>query len=648
MPLPLGIFGFFLVLLAGPEREVTPRAEGPAAFNQSNARIATDGDGFLAVWTNAEDVHATRLTADLRRAGDLVVAGGPEWETDPDVEWGGSRYLVAWRSGGIRGRFVAPDGTMSEPFGIAYGVGDDDPRIAFNGTHFLVVWTTRDTIRTRAALVDLNGTVQPAIDLGPAHEQTPRVIAHDGSFYVPTANMEVAVTRIDANGAVDAPRILATSDFHPIWRVLIGFDETGELVATWHTVVSMFTWRAGETTDLGRGYVQTLTGDTVVFLRDAQHFVRRIGSDAERSLELPLHDLVTGAAMQDGELVFVRQTEGDLYAHNESHAELLTVAPRHQDSPDIAAAGDVRVVVWAEHGTSYAVRIGNAAIDLGVNAPPRIASSGSDFLIVWKDGGSIYGRRMALDGTFIDAEPFVIAGNVFWDRDVTWDGAAYRVAFTRGRQDRGGFVRAEVFVARVQDGRAIDEVTVTAAAADHRQPVLAGAPAGTLVVWHESWWFRELRGALIAPNGAVIPLEFPDGDQMLGPAAVAANGETFVVAAQFVSEVRWWVVSKSGVVTMPPITSAAGIRPPDGTRGVQVVPWGERFLLLAQGYASFLGPVRMTATAPEQVTSDAMARIAGSTLAYVRPVDEAWPNITRLFVRDLSVAANSPRRRSVR
>jgi len=652
MPLPLGMFGLFLVLLSGPEREVTPRVTGPAAFYQNNARIASSGDGFLSVWTDAENVHATRLTPDLRRAGDLLIAGGPEWDSDPDVAWGGSRYLVAWRSDqGIRGRFVAPDGTMTEPFGIAYGAGDDDPRIAFNGTRFLVIWTTRDTVRTRAAILEADGRVVTTLDLGPAQEQTPRVIAHDGSFYMPTviaAERTVAVTRIDGNGVADAARTLATSSFQPIWRAVISFDDAGELVAVWHTVASMFTWRADHTTELGRGYVQTLTGDTILFQRDGQHFVRRIGSEEERSLDLALHDLVTGAVMENGELVFVRQTEGDLFAQNESHAELLTVAPRHQEASGIAAAGDVKVVVWAEHGTSYAARIGDAATDLGVNAQPRIASSGSDFLIVWKSSGAIYGRRMGLDGTFVDAEPFVIAGGVFEGLEVTWDGAAYRVAFTRGEQGRGGFANADVFVARVQDGRAVDEVIVSAARGDHHAPVLAGSPAGTVVVWHESWWFREMRGALVTPGGTVIPLSFPDGTQILGPVAVATNGETFVVAAQFVSEVRWWMVSKSGVVSMPPITSAVGIRPPGGARGVQVVPWGERFLLLAEGFASFLDPVRMTATAPEPITSDATARIAGLTLAYVRPVDPAWPNITRLFVREVSVAANPPRRRSVR
>jgi len=79
----------------------------------------------------------------------------------------------------------------------------------------------------------------------------------------------------------------------------------------------------------------------------------------------------------------------------------LEVAPRHQELPDIAAAGDVKLAVWLETMTSERTRTvvarrfdaaGNPLdpqpIELGSVFNPyqlHVASNGTGWLVVWRN-----------------------------------------------------------------------------------------------------------------------------------------------------------------------------------------------------------------------------------------------------------------------
>src|SRR5688572_30137534 len=65
-------------LVAGSEKGVTSSTADVAAFGQNSARIASDGDAFLAVWIDDDingsgDVHGARITSDGKRVSDEVL-----------------------------------------------------------------------------------------------------------------------------------------------------------------------------------------------------------------------------------------------------------------------------------------------------------------------------------------------------------------------------------------------------------------------------------------------------------------------------------------------------------------------------------------------------------------------------------------------
>jgi hypothetical protein len=146
-------------------------ASGESIGNQEDVHIAAGGAGFLVVWTdmrtsynnfqgldqNGRDVYAARLDAsgNLIDATPIVVSQDFGIQEDPQVAWNGQHWLVVWKnetppdSGGaapmkIFGARVSPQGTVLEaPFEILETpefAGDIvEMAVAANGSQWLVV-----------------------------------------------------------------------------------------------------------------------------------------------------------------------------------------------------------------------------------------------------------------------------------------------------------------------------------------------------------------------------------------------------------------------------------------------------------------------------------------------------------------------------
>ncbi|MHC5113000.1 MAG: hypothetical protein ACYTGP_01070 [Planctomycetota bacterium] len=124
---------------------------------------AFDGTNYLVVWEdwrNGElnayksDLYAARVTPAgvvLDDPAFLIAAGGNR-EAEPQVIFDGVQYLVVYEYGGlspdsIRASRILPDGTVLDPIG-GVEIGEPAlptgitirPRVAFNGSHYLVVW----------------------------------------------------------------------------------------------------------------------------------------------------------------------------------------------------------------------------------------------------------------------------------------------------------------------------------------------------------------------------------------------------------------------------------------------------------------------------------------------------------------------------
>jgi hypothetical protein len=622
------VFPAAAAIVAGPERPVTTPVLRPAAYDQRDARIATDGEGFLAVWQELgefrSDVHATRLTSEGRRIDDvpLVIAATNFGEARPDVAFGAGRYLVAWQSGiNIRFRFVGPDGTMTEPVTVDEG---ENPRVAFNGRVFLLVYA--QALGVRAVMIDPNGNVLHWIDTTDGTLVPPQVVAVNDAFYVVTALQTVAFRRIGEDGTIGprqaielAPNLSRIAVSADRGDVMVAWQANGEIrVARGTQVVETFPEQAF--------ILDALIGDLVVYRDEQNLYAREAGGSVVQMVPIPRPLYASGGVSNDdGRTVLAIHAWDTVGAEDDVFAlvlgtnsfEPLAVTPPMQLRPDIAASGDVSLAVWREAGIGAALVDANGGITpLGklteayTATDPHVASNGDGWMVVWVASPNLYGMRIARDGARVDAEPFVIAQITFVaSNGVAWDGERYVAVYVLSIPSRVGST-STVMAARIHSNTQIEQVMLSPGGAQYFDPVITTGGDGVLVAWWDRTPAPGVAGVLLSRGGTVTPLAFPDHDVAIGGPAVAWNGSTFVVAATYTNDVQWFRVSPTGVVTPTAGTAAVPVKAP-GPRSIDLAALGERFLLIAHGHAAMLDPRGFTAEPPVAVVPNVAARTDG-------------------------------------
>jgi hypothetical protein len=164
-----------------------------ATVGQEQAEIIFDGTNYLVSWLdyrNGEaDIYAARVStgATVLDASGLLVSRAGAAQVDPAVAWGGTCYLVVWEDYrnsltdyDLYAARVSVDGTPLDPSGIALAAATSNqanPRIAFDGTNFLVLWedwrTSVTTADVWAARISQAGAIL---------DPTPIVVASTSDF----------------------------------------------------------------------------------------------------------------------------------------------------------------------------------------------------------------------------------------------------------------------------------------------------------------------------------------------------------------------------------------------------------------------------------------------------------------------------------
>ncbi|WP_434384329.1 hypothetical protein [Melittangium boletus] len=145
--------------------------------------VAHDGTNFLVVWEDGRDslfdfdTYGTRVSGagTVLDTGGIAIATGTGYKRFPKVAHNGTNFLVVWQddrntvSGGavnndIYGARVSGTGTVLDPSGIAISTApgvQSHPALTHNGLHFLVVWEDSRAGRfsIHGARVDSTGTV---------------------------------------------------------------------------------------------------------------------------------------------------------------------------------------------------------------------------------------------------------------------------------------------------------------------------------------------------------------------------------------------------------------------------------------------------------------------------------------------------------
>lgn len=638
-------------LTGGIERDVTLPTADTAAFDQSDAHLASDGRSFFAVWLDhrmsglSADVFGSFVSEQGRGVGAPIFLGtGDDQANAPAIAFGGGRYLVMWKRGtSLQGRFVDAVGALSPEIEIAPTLGGiSEFHVASNGHLFLVVW--RDwSLLYRGTIINAAGQIQAAFEVMTAELTfVGDLVAMRETFYALTSFVDLAkppngngfpsavkAVPIAEDGTVGAPIAIASADT-PVFD-LRGAPSGNGLLAAWTTAAfipggeirgATVTPQGAESID---GFaadglrLEAVTEDLLIYGDQKTHFMRRIGG-TPAALDVPAFDGdIADATSNGGRTVLIFHgaprvgfasgpAGGDLYTATVDAQQFtpLVLTPHHQSHPDIAAANDLRLAAWSEYiGRDrrlgvVASRIGvtgqpldGNGIDLGIATyhptSPRVASNGKDWLVVWSDG-AIYAKRVSHSGVVLDATPILIGSSYSPETlAVAWDGRSYVVAYLRGSFFKG--IRVRAFATRVSaEGAASPEIALTDEG-PFENIAIAGSGDGSLIVWDAANAFNAV---LLSRNDVATPLSLAG----LRRPSIAWNGSTFLVAGFAGRQLQWQLVSATGV-TRTPSASFIDLVPPAGPSygwpSVDAEAVGEEFTLVFNDQPPFNTPGELAA-----------------------------------------------------
>lgn len=121
-----------------------------APGQQKNPAIAFDNTNYLAVWqdqrNDSNDVYGARVNAagEVLDATGIPISTAAGWQGNPAIGFDGVNYMVVWENdygnSNIHGARVSLTGEVLDSIPIAITPYGKRPTIAFDGTNYLVVW----------------------------------------------------------------------------------------------------------------------------------------------------------------------------------------------------------------------------------------------------------------------------------------------------------------------------------------------------------------------------------------------------------------------------------------------------------------------------------------------------------------------------
>lgn len=209
-----------------------------AAGQQDPPAVALAGSTVLALWSDARtpstgtDIRGTRWAGTaVRDPNSLLVSRAAAAQRCADIAFDGTNYFAVWQEARTAGRFdiyggrVTPTGTLLDPNGIALSTAAGDqfcPKVAWNGSSYLVVWEDRRRGETNAdvymARVSPSGAVTPnggtAVTAAAFNQTSPDVSANATTFLVAWSDArssDVRGTTVSPSGVVGDPDGLVIS-----------------------------------------------------------------------------------------------------------------------------------------------------------------------------------------------------------------------------------------------------------------------------------------------------------------------------------------------------------------------------------------------------------------------------------------------------
>jgi hypothetical protein len=724
----LGALSLALALAVGPEQQVTPPDLAPETSTIQEIDAASDGDGWLVV-RREYGVVANRVdrNGDLVDRVPIAVGGGGTG-THSAVTWGVDAYLVTWtEQGGIRAAFIDRDGNRSPAFAVsANAPGVRQIACAFDGSRFLIAWSV-DAVpshgafyRTKfVAMLDTSGSVIATdISLGQGLPDPYFGLAAGKSEFMMVTSINDALIGIavdddghytikyrdlGVHGTIGRRPFAAFngSDFLVLW------DRAGALVREDGNIVPIppLASPAASLTVVGQRTIVTtaVAGEMRAVILDSNG----VEQQSTTVVQAPDRDFAPLTAAWNGRALLAAYVKGQIgfgttyvkfvdasgalidpsarqrreLLEPSASGNAIAFAPVAQKAPAIAAADDHdALAVWTEREEAsirtftraVVLRDGvadDAPIDIGPSgASSTVAFGESSYLVVTTRLDSMYsieGRRVARDGTPIDAAPFpILSAAIAQPGAVAFDGANFVVAAViySSAADRGRVVAVRVR----PDGTVLDPNGITVYTPSGVQrllnpPIIASNGDGSIILWREG---RDLLAATLSragtPTAAVKVSALVDV-----PPSVAWSGSSYMVSWTdiFAHALRWAPLDAAGNPTgSPGMLPLAAANPIDATATARLgdgalIAWADlsttfdtdiRALRVASDGSRQGDPFTVAASQLPEWALVATGGRAGARIAYERAID--YPGtfrLSRVFTRPVAEAP-PPRRRAAR
>lgn len=422
------------VAMAAREVPIAPVVEGAAVLSQFAESAASDGSDYLFVWIDGQNGGYERRATRVTREGEVLDRDGirlPNVSSRNSVVWTGTSYMVVWDDaypGGIHMLRIGRDGKF---IGFPRTVKDAGAAMSVtsNGSHVVVGYHTHQsdlgTITRRALFLDAEGNVVADLLLDDSARGGTVNVGWNGSHFaaiwVDDEDSEdpryaVEGIRFNESGLLDAAPRRLFEDSSPTFVATPALASDGDSFL-------MVTRILGD-----RQVARRLSGDLATagppqLLPALNYELLPFMNLSSPILWNGTHYLLVG---HDGQSLSAVRIDRGGHPVNveviENTSGLGTLA-----NPVAVTNGRDLLVGWTGRFSSdpdigtdvFGTLVSGSTLDprtrtlLSVSPQhqrkPLVASGGTNLLAVWRQGQALYARRLAQDGSPLDALPLRLA-----------------------------------------------------------------------------------------------------------------------------------------------------------------------------------------------------------------------------------------------
>jgi hypothetical protein len=274
--------------------DVSPLVITSSIRERQTPRVASNGTDYFVAWADYRninwDIYGSRVLGSGSSASAVVDPGGiaisahTAFENEPAVASNGTDYLVTWRRdpssrADVYGARVTSGGVVQDTSGIAIATNTVEhyaPRVASNGSNYLVVWTELRSltgadiygarVSTAGAVLDTSGIAISALS---QDEAEPAVGSNGTDYFVAWtdyssgSDTQIYGARVSGAGVVqDTPALALCTQTTNQYMPRVSHDGTN-YVAAWADYRAGSFWNIYVTQVTGSGTVVTAGGSAL-------------------------------------------------------------------------------------------------------------------------------------------------------------------------------------------------------------------------------------------------------------------------------------------------------------------------------------------------------------------------------------------------